>query len=78
MRLSHIFQNDLKDQFGQFPDPDMFKDFVTWTALEESLRGLREQLEPKERVVIEMSSQTVSTQCHLNFKWLQNIRINNK
>ena len=32
--------------------------FVTWQGLEESLKGIRQELQPKERVVIEMANQT--------------------
>ena len=42
------------------PGPDMLNDFVTWQALEDSLKGLRENLDElrKPTTVIEMSSQT--------------------
>ena len=54
-----------------YPSSDMFKDFVTWAALEDSLKGIRQQIEENQnvpvqqppppepqRIVIEMSSQT--------------------
>jgi archaellum component FlaC len=61
-RLKSLEQltNDLKDKFATFPDPDTFTDFVTWQGLEDALKGVREELQPKERVVIEMSQQTVT------------------
>ena len=52
-------KNDLNDRLSQYPSVDSFNNYVTWTALEEALKGVREELEPKERIVIEMHTQTV-------------------
>lgn len=49
---------DLNEKFSQLPTPEEFSTFVTWPALEDALRGIRDDLTPQERVVIEMSSQT--------------------
>ena len=44
-----------------FPTLSQLDNFVTWEALEQALKGVRQDLAPKEppeRVVIEMSIQT--------------------
>ena len=72
-------QSKLKDQFDGLPPSDFFNDFVTWTSLEDSLKGIREQMEENrnnlpppveevpppipQRIVIEMSSQTEIVSC---------------
>lgn len=50
--------NDLQQKFDTLPTPDEWSQFVTWPALEDALRGIRDSLQPAERIVIEMSSQT--------------------
>ncbi|XP_074647627.1 uncharacterized protein LOC141903415 isoform X2 [Tubulanus polymorphus] len=50
--------NELNDKFTQLPGPDFYEGFVTWKGLEDALKGVREDLKPPERVVIEMSMQT--------------------
>ena len=40
------------------PGEDEWSNFVTWESLEKALRGLRDDLTPQERVVIEMNTQT--------------------
>ena len=53
------------------PGPDVLNDFVTWQALEDSLKGLKENLEElrKPPTVIEMSMQTEAV-VSLTFLWL--------
>jgi hypothetical protein len=57
----------MKTYLDLLPPPEAYNDFVTWAALENSLKGLRDKLEeelarstqePIERIVVEMSSQT--------------------
>ena len=58
-----LLQKDLNNKFNNLPPPSPLVDldpFVTWEGLESALKGVREALEPKERVVIDMSIQTVS------------------
>ncbi|CAH1793456.1 unnamed protein product [Owenia fusiformis] len=50
--------NQLNDKFSLFPDPKEFENYVTWPGLEDALKGLRTDLAPKDRVVIEMAQQT--------------------
>lgn len=53
--------NDINDKFNLLPSPEDFAQFVTWSGLEDALNGIKkdwENLQPPERVVIEMSSQT--------------------
>lgn len=56
----HYFdlQKDLQEKFATLPTPEEWTQFVTWPALEDALKGIRDDLTPPERVVIEMSSQT--------------------
>ena len=61
-----LFQDELKqkqkemaDRLDLYPDPDALNDFVTWEGLENALKGVREELQPKENVVIEQGQQTV-------------------
>lgn len=49
----------MNDTLSAYPPIERFDDFVTWHGLEEALKGIRDELEPKERVVIEMQTQTV-------------------
>lgn len=49
---------ELNEKFSQLPTAEEFSTFVTWPALEDALKGIREDLTPAERTVIEMSSQT--------------------
>lgn len=57
----------MNEKFSQLPTPEELAQFVTWPALEDALLGIKrdwENLQPQERVVVEISSQTdpVSTQ----------------
>ena len=52
------FQTDLNEKFALLPTPDELSQFVTWPGLEDALKGIRDDFQPSERVVIEMSSQT--------------------
>ena len=51
------------DKLDLYPDPDVFNNFVTWTSLEDALKGIRDAMDDiqnmEKRVVIDMSSQTV-------------------
>ncbi|XP_053385599.1 myosin-3-like isoform X3 [Mercenaria mercenaria] len=49
---------ELNEKFSQLPSAEEFSTYVTWPALEDALKGIRDDLTPQERVVIEMSSQT--------------------
>ncbi|KAL4240996.1 Glutamine-rich protein 2 [Mactra antiquata] len=49
---------ELNEKFALLPTPEEISQFVTWPALEDALKGIRDDLTPQERVVIEMSSQT--------------------
>ncbi|XP_033741921.1 glutamine-rich protein 2-like isoform X5 [Pecten maximus] len=62
-RLNDLENNvkDLNDKFGTLPTTEELSLFVTWPGLEDALKGVKrdwENLQPPERVVIEMSSQT--------------------
>lgn len=62
-RLNDLENNvkDLNDKFGTLPTAEEISLFVTWPGLEDALNGVKrdwENLQPPERVVIEMSSQT--------------------
>lgn len=50
--------SELGEKFSLLPTPEEWSQFVTWPGLEDALKGIREDLTPPERVVIEMSSQT--------------------
>ena len=52
------FQNDLNQKFSLLPTAEEFESFVSWPGLEDALKGIRKDLEPQERVVIEMTTQT--------------------
>ena len=43
---------------SDLPSKDDLQNLVTWESLENALKGIRDDLQPQERVVIEMSSQT--------------------
>ena len=55
-RIYHTlsFQNALNDRVSGIDESV----FVTWQGLEEALTGVKQELQPKERVVIEMANQT--------------------
>jgi len=59
----------MNDTFNHLPSPDAFAQFVTQAELEDTLKGSRKDLEyllqPTERVVIEMSSQTDAVVSHV-------------
>ncbi|XP_060066599.1 glutamine-rich protein 2-like [Ylistrum balloti] len=62
-RLNDLENNvkDLNEKFGTLPTTEELSLFVTWPGLEDALNGVKrdwESLQPQERVVIEMSSQT--------------------
>lgn len=62
-----VLQKEMQEKFNELPTPEEWSQFVTWPALEDALKGIRDALTPPERVVIEMSSQTepVSACCIL-------------
>ena len=64
----------MNEKFSQLPTPEELAQFVTWPALEDALLGIKrdwENLQPQERVVVEISSQTdpVSTQSVICYKY---------
>nr|XP_022314961.1 glutamine-rich protein 2-like isoform X3 [Crassostrea virginica] len=53
--------DEMNEKFSQLPTPEELAQFVTWPALEDALLGIKrdwENLQPQERVVVEISSQT--------------------
>lgn len=51
----------MNEKFSLLPTPEELAQFVTWPALEDALLGIKrdwENMQPGERVVVEISSQT--------------------
>jgi hypothetical protein len=51
----------MNEKFSLLPTPEELAQFVTWPALEDALLGIKrdwENIQPQERVVVEISSQT--------------------
>ncbi|KAK2162512.1 hypothetical protein LSH36_97g05033 [Paralvinella palmiformis] len=71
--LTNDDSDDIRNKLGKldkldlYPDPDVFNNFVTWTSLEDALKGIRDAMDDmqnmEKRVVIDMSSQTVRIPC---------------
>lgn len=53
--------DEMNEKFSLLPTPEELAQFVTWPALEDALLGIKrdwENMQPAERVVVEISSQT--------------------
>lgn len=53
--------DEMNEKFSLLPTPEELAQFVTWPALEDALLGIKrdwENMQPGERVVVEISSQT--------------------
>lgn len=53
--------DEMNEKFSLLPTPEELAQFVTWPALEDALLGIKrdwENMQPSERVVVEISSQT--------------------
>ncbi|XP_061181998.1 uncharacterized protein LOC133190403 isoform X1 [Saccostrea echinata] len=53
--------DELNEKFSLLPTPEELAQYVTWPALEDALLGIKrdwENMQPQERVVVEISSQT--------------------
>lgn len=51
----------MNEKFSLLPTPEELAQFVTWPVLEDALLGIKrdwENIQPQERVVVEISSQT--------------------
>ena len=51
-------QTQLQNDMSNCSSKDELDGYVSWAALEDALKGIRAELEPKERIVIEQGNQT--------------------
>ena len=62
------FQTQLQSDMVNFSSKDELEGYVSWAALEDALKGIRAELEPKERVVIEQGNQTDPVSSTVSFE----------